>query len=215
MGNLVPNFEDTTGSKSKHRPISNIAEWLQVFAMYVFIISRKQPQQVPDLMGYWILMLEASTEYMKTTVGSLMTGILGNKQPLSQTASGLVLILLVGANKPVQTLLQPISSVKKIASFYQAKCPACLNHDNYPLTDSSFAGTGMSNKVRDALSRIVATNMSATIVLIIPQSLISIIRPCFAQIIPISSWRHLVSLSPYFHELMLPGTIRVLMDTVN
>ena len=66
MGDLVPNhlnFEDSTGSKSKQRPISNIAEWLQAFAIYVSIISRKQPQRVPDLMGYQILMLEASTEY--------------------------------------------------------------------------------------------------------------------------------------------------------
>ena len=51
------------GSKSKQRPVTNISEWLQAFAVYVSVISRKQPQRVPDLMGYQILMLEASNEY--------------------------------------------------------------------------------------------------------------------------------------------------------
>ena len=51
------------GSKSKQRPITNISEWLQAFAVYVSVIARKQPQRVPDLMGYQILMLEASNEY--------------------------------------------------------------------------------------------------------------------------------------------------------
>ena len=51
------------GSKSNQRPITNILEWLQAFAVYVSVIARKQPQHVPDLMGYQILMLEASNEY--------------------------------------------------------------------------------------------------------------------------------------------------------
>ena len=33
------------------------------FAVYVSVIARKQPQWVPDLMGYQILMLKASNEY--------------------------------------------------------------------------------------------------------------------------------------------------------
>ena len=66
LGDLVPNhlgFEETVGSKSKQQPITNISEWLQAFAVYVSVIARKQPQRVPDLMGYQILMLEASNEY--------------------------------------------------------------------------------------------------------------------------------------------------------
>ena len=66
LGDLVLNhlgFEETVGSKSKQRPITNISEWLQTFAVYVSVIARKQPQRVPDLMGYQILMLEASNEY--------------------------------------------------------------------------------------------------------------------------------------------------------
>ena len=55
MADLVPNhlnFGETVGSKAKQRPINNISEWLQAFAIYVSIIARKQPQCVPDLMGY-------------------------------------------------------------------------------------------------------------------------------------------------------------------
>ena len=63
---LVPShlgFEETVGSKSKQCPVTSIAEWLQAFAVYVSVIARKQPQCVPDLMGYQILMLEGSNEY--------------------------------------------------------------------------------------------------------------------------------------------------------
>ena len=56
-------FEETAGSKSKQRSVTNIAEWLQAFAVYVSITARKQPQHVPDLMGYQVLMLKASNEY--------------------------------------------------------------------------------------------------------------------------------------------------------
>ena len=66
LGDLVPNhlgFEETVGYKSKQHPITNISEWLQPFSVYVSVIARKQPQCMPDLMGYQILMLEASNEY--------------------------------------------------------------------------------------------------------------------------------------------------------
>ena len=56
-------FEETVGSKSKQHPITNISEWLQAFAVYVPVMARKQPQRVPHLMGYQILMLEASNKY--------------------------------------------------------------------------------------------------------------------------------------------------------
>jgi len=66
MGDLVPShlgFGDMVGNKSKQRSVANISEWLEAFAVYVSVIARKQPQRVPDLMGYQILMLEASSEY--------------------------------------------------------------------------------------------------------------------------------------------------------
>ena len=66
MGDLVPQrlgLEETARSKQKRHTITSINEWLQAFAVYVAIISKKQPDRVPDLMGYQILMLEASNEY--------------------------------------------------------------------------------------------------------------------------------------------------------
>ena len=66
MADLVPNhlgFEDIVGTKSKQRAVTNIAEWLKAFAVYISVVARKQPKCVPDLMGYQILMLEASNEY--------------------------------------------------------------------------------------------------------------------------------------------------------
>ena len=66
MGGLLPNrlgLDDAAKSTQKHRLIINIMEWLQSFAVYVSVIARKQPRRVPDLMGYQVLILEASSEY--------------------------------------------------------------------------------------------------------------------------------------------------------
>ena len=66
MGDLVPHrlgLEEITRSKQKRQAISSISEWLQAFAVYVAVISKKRPDRVPDLMGYQVLMLEASNEY--------------------------------------------------------------------------------------------------------------------------------------------------------
>ena len=66
LADLIPTrlgFEDTTRSKIKHRSVANISEWLQAFAVYVSVIAKTQPYRVPDLMGYQILIIEASTEY--------------------------------------------------------------------------------------------------------------------------------------------------------
>ena len=63
MGDPVPShlgFEETAGSKPKQRSITNVSEWLQAFTVYESVVSKKH---VPDLMGYQILMLEASNEY--------------------------------------------------------------------------------------------------------------------------------------------------------
>jgi len=68
MADLVPShlgFEEIKGSKPRQRSVTNISEWLQAFAVYVSVISKKQPQHVPYLMGYQILMLEVSNEYQK------------------------------------------------------------------------------------------------------------------------------------------------------
>ena len=66
MGDLIPShlgFEEIVGAKSKQRSVTNNSKWLQAFAVYVSVIARNQPERVPDLMGYQILILEASNEY--------------------------------------------------------------------------------------------------------------------------------------------------------
>ena len=66
MGDLLPHrlgLEEITRSKQKRQAISSISEWLQAFAVYVAVISKKQPDRIPDLMVYQVLMLEASNEY--------------------------------------------------------------------------------------------------------------------------------------------------------
>ena len=65
MGDLIPmrlRLDDTARSKLR-RSVTNISERLQAFAIYVSVIAKKQPHCVPDLMGYQILILEASDEY--------------------------------------------------------------------------------------------------------------------------------------------------------
>jgi len=52
MADLIPSylgFEEIIGSKPRQRSVTNISEWLQTFAVYVSVISKKQPQRVPDL----------------------------------------------------------------------------------------------------------------------------------------------------------------------
>ena len=44
-------LEDDPKSKSRHCPVSSITQWLQCFAVYTAVITRKQPSQVVDLMG--------------------------------------------------------------------------------------------------------------------------------------------------------------------
>ena len=41
----------------------NLVKKLNLVPLYVSVIARKQPQRVPDLMGYQVLILEASSEY--------------------------------------------------------------------------------------------------------------------------------------------------------
>ena len=61
LGHAEP--DEDSKSKSKHRPTSSITQWLQCFAAYTAVISKKQPYQVMDLMGYQILIIEAYHEY--------------------------------------------------------------------------------------------------------------------------------------------------------
>ena len=63
MGDLSSNGLDDAARLKLRCSVTNISEWLQAFAVHVSVIARKQPHRVLDLMGYQILILEASNEY--------------------------------------------------------------------------------------------------------------------------------------------------------
>lgn len=62
LGAVIPDNQQKS-SKPRCHAISNILEWLKCFGIYVAIISHKQPQRVPDLIGYQTLIIEAHMEY--------------------------------------------------------------------------------------------------------------------------------------------------------
>ena len=49
--------------KPKPRPVTTILEWAQCFGIYVAILSRTQPERVPDLLAYQALIIQAQVEY--------------------------------------------------------------------------------------------------------------------------------------------------------
>ena len=57
------NEESGKVAKQKRRVVANIMEWVQCFGIYMAVISHKQPQRVPDLLGYQTLIIEAYLEY--------------------------------------------------------------------------------------------------------------------------------------------------------
>ena len=66
-GDLIPTnlgLDDTVRSKLRCS-ITNITEWLQAFAVYISVIAKTQPHRISDLMGYQILIPEASNELVQ------------------------------------------------------------------------------------------------------------------------------------------------------
>ena len=57
------NDDQAEPSKPRHRTVTNILEWTQCFTPYMAVICRKQPERMPDMLGYLILIIEANMEY--------------------------------------------------------------------------------------------------------------------------------------------------------
>ena len=55
--------EDLSTPKSKKRQVSTILEWIQCFGIYMAVLTQKYPEQIPDLLGYQFLIIEAHQEY--------------------------------------------------------------------------------------------------------------------------------------------------------
>ena len=74
MAELLPDHMGTAGMRtgddqsrvlrSRRKVVTNILEWVECFAIYIAVISRKQPHRVPEMLGYLILILEAQMEYV-------------------------------------------------------------------------------------------------------------------------------------------------------
>ena len=66
-GDLIPThlgLDDTVRSKLRCS-ITNITKWLQAFTVYISVIAKTQPHRISDLMGYQILIPEASNELVQ------------------------------------------------------------------------------------------------------------------------------------------------------
>ena len=59
---LAPTSTDRT-SKPRRQTISNILEWVKCFSAYIAVVSSKQPDRVPDLLGYMTLIIESHMEH--------------------------------------------------------------------------------------------------------------------------------------------------------
>jgi len=120
MADLVPShpdFEDKVGAKSKQRAVTNTTEWLEAFAIKVSVVARNQPQCVPDLMGYQILMLEASSEYQNNHWMAYDRRFRQQQLP-TPAASGLPLNPLFG-------ILLSKAKPKQVAASTASACSIC------------------------------------------------------------------------------------------
>ena len=79
MGDLIPTrlgLDDTLRSKLRCF-ITNITEWLQAFTVYISVIAKTQPHRISNLMGYQILIPEASNELVQFFLGKHFKWFLG------------------------------------------------------------------------------------------------------------------------------------------
>ena len=55
--------DGSKASKSKNKPITSITEWIQCFGISTAVLSKFQPHQVADLLGYQTLILQSYMEF--------------------------------------------------------------------------------------------------------------------------------------------------------
>ena len=51
------------GFRQKKKVLSGILEWVQCFGIYLAVVCRREPHRIQDLLGYQVLIIEASQEY--------------------------------------------------------------------------------------------------------------------------------------------------------
>ena len=91
-------------------------------------------------------------------------------------------------------LLKPISlrqlTLSSVASLWKALVQRMTAKIFHHIIDNTFADTGTSTVAKDVSSQIFNMNMFVTIVHIIQQPVILIIRPYFARLIPVNTQGH-------------------------
>ena len=131
------------------------------FAVYVPIIAKKQLQNVPDLMGYQIVMLEARNEYQNNRWMAYDRRLL---LPIL-AASGQLLNLLFGIlplrARPVQAIVGTASACftfQKIASLLLPPLPFQMtqHHTKLQADLDSFDDNGMHSMLRAVSFQITA-----------------------------------------------------------
>ena len=55
--------EEQRSLNARRRSISNILEWIKCFCIYMAVVSRKNPQKLPEMLAYVTLIIEAHMEY--------------------------------------------------------------------------------------------------------------------------------------------------------
>ena len=75
-GRLLPEFWQQKSEKKevgqrpsgnrRKRPITSLNAWIQCFAVYVGVLSRKYPEAVPELLAYMVAVVRASEDYAGT-----------------------------------------------------------------------------------------------------------------------------------------------------
>ena len=181
--------DQTKSVKTKRRLVTNIVEWVECFAIYIAVLSKKQPQRVPEMLGYLILILEAHTEYAGD-------GWLGYDRRFRMAAAGNPSINWAAIDTTLWNLA--FSGKARSAQYKHCFSLSHLSKDcewepelpsrtpvvaNPPgvLTDRSVV-TGIIVEDQDALMLTVTIDISASIVLSTLRFQIKYIRWCIAHI---------------------------------
>ena len=95
--NIGTDDEGFKASKPKPKPVTTILEWAQCFGIYVVVLSRTQPERVPDLLAYQALISSRLKWNARVTAGWITTEHFVSELCLSQTSNGPLWTLLFRA----------------------------------------------------------------------------------------------------------------------
>jgi len=89
-------YEEPAGQKRKHPEVFNIVDWVQCFGIYIAIISHKEPNRIPDLIGYQSQLLFRHPVNVMRVNGLYMTSAFVRRRQLLPLQNGQILISQCG-----------------------------------------------------------------------------------------------------------------------